>query len=389
MIKLIGLPGQGGREMVGKAISRTRGRRLVLGAAVALALLAVVGRIQQGVMTPHRPAPAPAPSTTIARRLPVTATIGLGAPAAPQFADQAQLMAGEGGLWAVLEGVLVRVDPRRTSAMARIRLGAPDDFVRLLTVGAGAAWVATEAGVVRVDAATNRVAATLPADTAPQAAGAGSLWSVHCTSEDGPCRLLRLDPHSLRVLARFRLPGPPAGSLAVGDDSVWLLDQSERWVWRVDLAGGRVARVQLPRVQLPSVENSADVPNQLVVGEEAVWVLTSVESPTRLGVRVDAGLVRIDSHTNRISATTPLANLGGDLQQAQLTVGAGVWVEGQHSQDRSAHAVIDRVDPTSGRLLGTIETGDLSPAGLAAGFGALWLLRPAAGALLRLDPAAM
>jgi len=37
-------------------------------------------------------------------------------------------------------------------------------------------------------------------------------------------------------------------------------------------------------------------------------------------------------------------------------------------------------------LIGTIETGDLSPAALAAGFGALWLLRPAAGALLRLDP---
>lgn len=187
------------------------------------------------------------------------------------------------------------------------------------------------------------------------------------------------------MTARFPLPVVPAGSLAVGDDSVWLLDQSGGWVWRVDLAGARVARVRLP-----SAEFSADVPNQLVVGEGAVWVLTSIESRTRLGVRVDAGLVRIDPHTNRISATTPLANLGGDLQQAQLAVGAGgVWVEGQQSQDRLTRAVIDRVDPTSGRLLGTMATGDLSPAGLAAGFGALWLLRPASSALLRLDPAAM
>jgi hypothetical protein len=91
-----------------------------------------------------------------------------------------------------------------------------------------------------------------------------------------------------------------------------------------------------------------------------------------------------------VSATTPLANLNSETHQAQLAVGAGsVWVEGQHLQDGLARAVIDRVDPANGRLSGTIETGDLSPAALAVGFGALWLLRPAAGALLRLDPAAM
>jgi hypothetical protein len=88
-----------------------------------------------------------------------------------------------------------------------------------------------------VGRAANKVVAALPAQARPLAAGAGSLRSVRCTSEEGPCRLLRLDPHSLRVLARFRLPGVPAGSLAVGDDTVWLPDQSGRWVWRVDLVG--------------------------------------------------------------------------------------------------------------------------------------------------------
>jgi hypothetical protein len=106
--------------------------------------------------------------------------------------------------------------------------------------------------------------------------------------------------------------------------------------------------------------------------------------------RVDAGLVRIDPHTNRVSATTPLANLDGDTLHIRLAVGAGgVWVEGQQPQDGLARTVIDRVDPASGRLRGTIATGDPSPAALAAGLGALWLLRPAAGVLLRLDPAAM
>jgi hypothetical protein len=376
--------------MAGWAIPGARRRRLLLGVAVALALLVVVGRIQQGGLTPHRPAPAPAPPTTVARPLPVTATIRLGAAAAPQFADGAQLMVGEGRLWAVLDGVLVGVDPRRPGAVARIRLGGPGqagDFVRLLAVGGGGAWVATGAGVVRVDA-TAKVAATLPNDNWPWAAGAGSLWTVDCASEGGPCRLLRLDPRNLHATARFPLPGVRVfpESLAVGDDSVWLLDQSGGWVWRVDLAGGRVTRVRLP-----AAATSADVPSQLVVGEGAVWVLTSVESPTRLGVRVDAGLVRIDPHTNRVSAITPLTNLDSDTYHIQLAAGAGsVWVQGQRqSQEGLPRAVIDRVDPASGRLRGTIETGDLSPAALAAGFGAVWLLRPTVGVLLRLDAAAM
>jgi hypothetical protein len=149
------------------------------------------------------------------------------------------------------------------------------------------------------------------------------------------------------------------------------------------------------RVRLPSARFSADVPSQLVVGEGAVWTLTSVEHATALGSRVDPGLVRIDPHTNRVSAITPLPNLDSDTHtyHIQLVVGAGgVWVQGlRQPQEGLPRAVIDRVDPASGRLRGTIETGtgDLSPAALAAGFGALWLLRPAADVLLRLDPAAM
>jgi hypothetical protein len=377
--------------MAGRANSSARRGWLVAGVAAALALLVVVGRIQQGGLVPHRSTPAPAPATTIARSLPITATIRLGTSAAPQFADGAQLMVGEGRLWAVLDGVLVRVDPRRPRTVARTRLGRPGqpgDFMSLLAIGAGAVWVGTEAGVVRFDPATTRAAGTLPNDNPLWAAGADSLWSVRCTSEGGPCRLLRLDPHSLHATARFPLPGLPAGPPVVGDDSVWLLDQSGRWLWRVGLAGGRVARVRLPSVV---VSAEAEVPTQLVVGEGAVWVLTSVESPTPLGSRVDVGLVRIDPHANRVSAITPLANLGGDPYNVRLAVGAeGVWVEGQQRPEGGQpRAVIDRVDPASGRLRGTIETGDLSPAALAAGFGALWLLRPAAGTLLRLDPAAM
>jgi hypothetical protein len=222
--------------MVGRAISRAGRRRLVLGVAVTLALLVVVGRMQQGDLVSHRPAPVPAPLTTTApaRPPPVTATVRLRAAPAPALVAEAQLMVGEGRLWMMLDRVLVGVDPRRPSVVARIRLGRPGGFANLLAVGAGAVWVETGAGgtpvsVVRVDAATTKVAATLPADNLQwvAGAGAGSLWSVRCTSEDGPCRLLRLDPRGLRVLAGFPLPGLPAGPLVVGEGGAWLLGQRE------------------------------------------------------------------------------------------------------------------------------------------------------------------
>ena len=121
-----------------------------------------------------------------------------------------------------------------------------------------------------------------------------------------------------------------------------------------------------------------------------MWVPTSVESPTRLGVRVDAGLVRIDPRGNRVSAVTPLADLDASIEHARLAVGAGsVWVEGERQGGTHGgnlpRAVIDRVDPGNGRLRATTETGGPGAAAMAAGFGALWLLRPGTGALLRVD----
>ena len=371
--------------MTGWATPRARGRWLLLGVAAALALLVVVGRLQHGGLATRRPAPVPVPvaPTTTTRPLPVTATVTLGTASGPQLGNWSGPKVGEGRLWVTVDGVLVGVDPRRARVVARLRLAQPGDFVNLVAVGAGAVWVGTRAGVVRVDPATGRVVATLRGDNPPWAAGAGSLWSVDCPNQQGPCRLLRLDPRNLRVIARFQLPGVPGGPLAFGDGSAWLLDRQGAWVWRVDLAGGRVVRVRLP-----SAAGSTDVLGQLVVGEGAVWTLTRVERPTRLGVRVDLGLLRIDRHTNRVSAITPLADLNSGDYQVELAVGAGgVWVEGRHLQDGQARAVIVRVDPASGRVHGRLETGDPNPAALAAGSGSLWLLRPSGNVLLRLDPA--
>jgi hypothetical protein len=364
--------------------SRGSGRRLLaIGVAAAVALLVVIGRLERRTLAPHPPAPLGSAPTTTLRPLPVTATVHLGAPAQP-FENAIQLAAGEGGVWALLHGTLVHVDPGRNRVVARIRLGRPDEALRLLAVGAGAVWVGAQRGTMRIDPTTDRVAGVLRASDFPEAANTASLWSTRCASETGEhCSLLELDPRTLRVIARIRLPGPPGGPPVVASGSLWLTDRSGARVWRVDTASRRLIRLGLAGVQ-PWLPDSSSV---LTVGEAGVWTLASVQTPTRLGSRVDVGLVRIDPQTNQVSAVTPLVNLQG-TPPIRLAAGAGgVWVEGRHQG--GALIVIDRVDPATGRLRGTVSTGNGFPAALVAGLGALWLARPMTGDLLRLDPAGM
>src|SRR6266498_838656 len=133
----------------------------------------------------------------------------------------------------------------------------------------------------------------------------------------------------------------------------------------------------------------------VAVGQGGVWALRDqVESPTRLGARVGPGLVRIDPTSARVTGVTPLANL--DAAGQALAVGAGgVWVAGVPVAPRGGARgsfVLDRVDPRSGRLLGSFTVAQLEfgfGPQLAVGFGALWLSTFDSGELLRVDPSRM
>lgn len=116
-----------------------------------------------------------------------------------------ELAAGEGALWALWDGALVRLDPRSGTELARVDLPrAADQHPWQLAAGDGAVWVTgatTELGVPRrlwrVDPATVRVSGSL--DLGPSAsrripdaaaAGNGVLWVA--SGDQGA--LLRLEP---------------------------------------------------------------------------------------------------------------------------------------------------------------------------------------------------
>jgi hypothetical protein len=356
--------------------------RVAVGLAVALVVLVVAGRVQQHALAPQPTAPAPlltaAPTTTIPP-VPVAARIRVGV-------DVVAVAAGVAGVWALGGRDLVRVDPDANRVAARIPIPRSAVFYGAgLVLGAGALWVGAGDRTVRVDARSGRVIGSVRVQV--QAAAADGLWSCTARGENGPGRLVRVDPRTLAESARIRLPRCPA-ALVAEPGAVWALDDSGRQLLRVQ-ATGRVTRVGLPVAAVSFLPDEAGLGAQLAMGEGALWVVSDqIQMPTRLGARVGRGVVRIDPRTARATAVTPLNNL--EPAWMALAVGAGgVWVGGAQHAGQVPSLVVDRIDPRSGRLVGAFTLARATEGLLVAGHDALWLASVGGGELLRLDPSRM
>lgn len=108
------------------------------------------------------------------------------------------LAVGSSSAWAVdnCSGTLRRIDAR-TGAFAGPTVdvggGAP-------VVGEGAVWLANGTSVVRVDAARQRVVATIAVEGSSLAVGAGAVWVLASDGRLG--RVVRIDPRSNRIIGR-------------------------------------------------------------------------------------------------------------------------------------------------------------------------------------------
>jgi DNA-binding beta-propeller fold protein YncE len=238
-----------------------------------------------------------------------------------------------------------------------------------LMFGAGGLWVGAwrDREVVRIDPRSNRVAARFPAG-GPSPAGlavdAGTIWVVH----PDPDEVVRLDPTTGRVVARIKLgllpfqfaPGDRRflpSLVAVGAGAGWV-GTSRGAVARIDPASNRVVAV----IKLPS-EGLAGI----AVAGRIVWVAQGSH-----------GMARIDAATNRL-----LRTVRPDVQADRVAADGGtIWVGGP-SMDPSletAGAVV-RIDAATGRVREIVPSG--LPTGLAAGVGAVWITeRDAAGGVL-------
>jgi DNA-binding beta-propeller fold protein YncE len=193
----------------------------------------------------------------------VVATVPLGGYVFDPYGKPGDLTIGSGAVWVALQGdnQVRRLDAATGKLLARFPLKEPT----ALAVDGQTAWVATADGRLhRIDTTTGAV--TVPATTELVTrirVGQGGLWLM---TFDG--KVLRADRRTGRIVAQ--VAGTfQAADLAVGAEGVWIYDQHQGAVLRIDPATNRVTRT-IPVVSQPLVEVSSRV---LALGAGAVWVL--------------------------------------------------------------------------------------------------------------------
>lgn len=193
------------------------------------------------------------------------------------------LAVGFGSLWIPSCGDkgVVRTDAETGAVQATVPAG-PADSEGGITTGAGSVWLVTSAKgeLTRIDAATNKVVAkiSIPAGSFNPLFAAGAVW---VTSNVGNA-LVRVDPATNKVVSSTPI-GPKPRFLTFGAGSIWVLNQGDGTISRIDAKTGKL---------LATI--AAGIPGhggEITFGAGSVWA-TETEFP----------LTQIDAKTNRVVA---------------------------------------------------------------------------------------
>jgi virginiamycin B lyase len=149
------------------------------------------------------------------------------------------LAEGFGSVWAPSCGNhnVVRIDPATAKSVAEIPAD-PANSEGGITVGDGSVWIVVKPStLVRIDPATNAVAASieLPSGSENPTFSDGFVW----VSSFGHDSLLKVDPKKNAVVATIPV-GPKPRFLTAGAGSIWTLNQGDGSITRVDEKTGKV-----------------------------------------------------------------------------------------------------------------------------------------------------
>jgi predicted Ser/Thr protein kinase len=290
---------------------------------------------------------------------------------------------GGGGAPPATGGSLVRIDASTNRVTATLPVGKNPIAV---AADAAGVWVANhdDGTVWRIDARTNGVilrsaARGVPADLATIAANPGQGVSAgSAVVVNGPSDpTVALIDGATGVPSVFSLAGggpnfgisgspPGAGSprVAAGPSGIWVA-RSDRQVGRLDITTNASGLVQPRFIPPPRDELGDSFFSGIAVGEGGVWVL---------GDPNDHALWRIDQATGKLAATIRLP-----LAPTDVAVGdRAVWVTSE-LEDRLA-----RIDPATNKIT-TIAAGE-GAGGVAVGAGSVWVADEVGGAIRRIDP---
>ncbi len=200
-----------------------------------------------------------------------------------------RIVVGGGAVWALdPDGTVARIDPRSGHVTATVAAAADT-----LAAGAGGVWVLTDAGVARIDPATNRLGTRIPltlGNPRDIAVGGGAVW----VTDDPQGVLWRIDVGRSRTALTIPV-GVGAFYVAYDAGAVWVGNFVSGTVSRVDPRTNRVtARVPVGAVQ------------SLAAGDGVAWV--STEGGTQTGTLPAPACSPIDS-----AGRTPDVLIASDL----------------------------------------------------------------------------
>ena len=176
--------------------------------------------------------------------------------------------------------------PRPADALALSRATADATVAVRLTPGAAvtgdALWVATPAGLSRVDGKTLALTAGPALDGTPcgtLAVGLGAVWAPRC----GVRVVARVDEKTSEVTTVALPLADPSGSIATGIGSVWMATDAAGVVSRID-PGSRAAVAEIYVARDPSSVAFADA---------ALWMTSATGNV----------VTRVNPHTNEVVET--------------------------------------------------------------------------------------
>jgi YVTN family beta-propeller protein len=165
----------------------------------------------------------------------------------------------------------------------------------------------------------------------------------------------------------------PSGSIAatvpVGARPV-AITSGAGGLWVANLDDESVTRVDVPSRQAVRTIPIGDAPTALAATKRAVWVAAR------------GGVSKIDPRYDRVTSKRSLAQgfFGGSVQPT-LSAYDSIWVA-------DPDGVVVRIDPASGRTLGSVGVGN-DPSAIAAGAGSVWVTNGTDGTVTRIDPATL
>jgi YVTN family beta-propeller protein len=355
-------------ETTAVALRRRRFRRRgLLIAAVALVLIVPpVAVVLAGRSGAHKTVPVRANSVAVIdpKTNSVVGDVAVGS-------DPAQIAYSDGTVWVAnrRDTTLSRISAHTLEASPPVGIQAPE--ITDLAVGFGSVWIADGSGgtVLRFDPTVNRVLNTIGMPRLKHA-GFGGASYVH--------------------------------AVAVGDDGVWALDETQTAVFRID-AQKQTVDLAIPQAVGEAVHGYGGLtgdPERLAAGLGRVWTVdpytpalnelnpslhslaSSINLPTsnQTAARLDPSslavgdgviwltsylkgqLWRVDPSLSSVSATIPVGRgaLGLAVDRD------GVWVA------NSLDGTVTRVNPQTNTVVATIALGHL-PSWVAVGGGRVWV----------------